>query len=45
MAAFRRRSKLPPAQMLDEILEEVQSFSRQKEFEDDICLVTVERAR
>ena len=44
MAAFGRRSKLPPAQMLDEILAEVQTFSQQKDFEDDICLVAVERA-
>jgi len=44
VAAFRRRSKMPPAQMLDEILAEVQAFSQQKEFEDDICLVAVERA-
>ena len=43
--AFRRRSKIPPAQMLDEILAEVQAFSRQKDFEDDICLVAVERTR
>jgi len=45
VAAFRRRSKMPPAQMLDEILAEVQAFSRQKDFEDDICLVAVERTR
>ena len=45
VAAFRQRNKMPPAQMLDEILAEVQAFSRQKDFEDDICLVTVERAR
>jgi sigma-B regulation protein RsbU (phosphoserine phosphatase) len=45
VSAFRERSKLPPAQMLDEILAEVQAFSQRKEFEDDICLVAVERAR
>ena len=45
VAAFRQRSKLPPAQMLDEILAEVRAFSQQKDFEDDICLVAVERAR
>ena len=44
VAAFRRRSQIPPAQMLDEILAEVQAFSQQKEFEDDICVVAVERA-
>ena len=43
--AFRRRSKIPPAQMLDEILAEVLAFARQKDFEDDICLVAVERTR
>ena len=44
MAAFRQRCKQPAPQMLDEILADVQSFSQQKEFEDDICLVAVERA-
>jgi sigma-B regulation protein RsbU (phosphoserine phosphatase) len=44
VSAFRRRSELPPPQMLDEILTEVQAFSQQQEFEDDICLVAVERA-
>src|SRR5438034_10464246 len=39
VAAFRRRSTMPPAQVLDEILAEVQAFSQQKEFEDDVCLV------
>ena len=45
VAAFRRLCKLPPAQMFDEILAEVRAFSQQKDFEDDICLVAVERAR
>ena len=45
VAAFRRLSKFPPAQMFDEILAEVRAFSQQKDFEDDICLVAVERAR
>src|SRR5207245_10867226 len=45
VAALRRRSKMPPAEMLDEILAEVRAFSQQKEFEDDVCLVAVERAR
>jgi len=44
VAAVRRRSQLPSAQMFDEILLEVQAFSRQTAFEDDICLVAVERA-
>jgi serine phosphatase RsbU (regulator of sigma subunit) len=30
--------------MLDGVLDEVQAFSQQKDFEDDICLVAVERA-
>ena len=45
VSAFRQRTELPSAQMLDEILAEVQAFSQRKEFEDDICLVAVERAR
>jgi sigma-B regulation protein RsbU (phosphoserine phosphatase) len=44
VAAVCRRSKTQPGQMLDEILAEVQAFSQQKEFEDDVCLVAVERA-
>ena len=44
LAAAHRRTQLPPAQLLDEILLEVQAFSQQTAFEDDICLVTVERA-
>ena len=43
--AVRRRATLPPAQLLDGVLAEVQQFSGYGEFEDDVCLVAVQAVR
>lgn len=42
-AAVQRRISLPPAKMFDEVLAEAQTFTHRKDFEDDVCLVAVER--
>jgi serine phosphatase RsbU (regulator of sigma subunit) len=36
---------LPTERLLDELLEDVQRFSRSREFDDDVCLVAVEVQR
>ena len=45
LAAVRARYRLPTEFLLNELLEDVQHFSSAKEFEDDVCLVTMEIAR
>jgi serine phosphatase RsbU (regulator of sigma subunit) len=42
IAAMQRRTGMPPAQLLDELLEEALSFAPQQEFEDDVCLMGME---
>jgi sigma-B regulation protein RsbU (phosphoserine phosphatase) len=42
--AIQKRVHLPPEQLFDELLAEVQDFSLHKEFEDDVCLVAAEVA-
>jgi serine phosphatase RsbU (regulator of sigma subunit) len=45
LEAVRKRMDLPPAQLFDELLAEVQRFSGGKEFVDDVCLVGMEATR
>ena len=40
--AVRARLKRPTGQLLDELLDEIQRFSGQQDFEDDVCIVSVE---
>jgi sigma-B regulation protein RsbU (phosphoserine phosphatase) len=40
--AVRKRSAINPDQLFDELLSEVQSFAHAREFEDDVCLVSME---
>ena len=42
LAAVRRKASLPTPQLFDELLAEIQQFSLDKEFDDDVCLVGVE---
>ncbi len=44
LQAVRQRIHLPPERLFDELMADVQQFSLQKEFEDDVCLVAVEVA-
>ncbi len=41
-AALERRSLLEPAELFDDLLAEIQEFSANHEFEDDVCLVGLE---
>lgn len=45
MSAVDRRSALPASEMCREVLNEVQQFSASKQFNDDVCLVSVEVER
>ncbi|MDQ3813913.1 MAG: diguanylate cyclase [Armatimonadota bacterium] len=45
LAAVQRRLGLKPAPLFDELLDEIQQFAGQREFEDDMCLVGIEVAR
>lgn len=42
--AVRRRSKLPAAELFDELLAEIKGFALGQDFMDDVCLVGVEVA-
>ncbi len=42
LASVRQKIHLPPEQMFDQLLGEVQQFSVDKEFEDDVCMVALE---
>jgi sigma-B regulation protein RsbU (phosphoserine phosphatase) len=44
-AAVERRVPLPAPQLFDELLAEIQRFSVNQEFADDVCLVAMEVAR
>jgi serine phosphatase RsbU (regulator of sigma subunit) len=44
-AAVRKYFRLPTEKLLDELLEDVQRFSRARDFDDDVCLVAVEVQR
>jgi len=41
----RECAKLPPEQRCDAIIAEVRKFAGEKEFEDDLCLLSVEVVR
>ena len=43
-AAFQRHASLPADQLFAAILKEVLTFSSRSDFDDDVCLVAVERA-
>ena len=42
LSAIDRRSKLSTKQLCHDIIDEVQQFSANKEFSDDVCLVAME---
>ncbi len=42
MAAVRKYYRLPTDALLDELLEDVQRFSRVHDFDDDVCLVAMD---
>lgn len=44
-AAVRKRIKLPPERLFEELLQEIQAFSTRRKFVDDVCLVSMEVAR
>ena len=45
LAAVRRRAGVAGVQLLDDVLAETRQYSATGEFTDDVCLVSVERAR
>jgi sigma-B regulation protein RsbU (phosphoserine phosphatase) len=45
LAAVRKRSQLPAAQLFDELLADVQKHAGNRGFADDVCIVGVEVAR
>lgn len=45
LSAVRERFRLPAERLFNELLQEVQRFSASKEFEDDVCLVSMEVER
>jgi serine phosphatase RsbU (regulator of sigma subunit) len=42
VASVERRSQSPAPQLFDEVLAEIQRFSADNKFSDDVCLVSVE---
>lgn len=42
LAAVQQRLHLPVPRLLDELLQDVQNFTGTKEFQDDVCLLSVE---
>ena len=44
LAAVSRRTKLPAAQLCDELLAEIKEFAMGLDFTDDVCLVGMEVA-
>lgn len=45
VAAARDRIHLPPERLFDDLLSEIQHFSVDGEFEDDVCMIAMEVAR
>lgn len=45
LSTFHRHATLPADQLFDTVLKEVLAFSSRPDFDDDVCLVAVERAR
>ncbi len=45
IATVRKSHQLPTERLLDELLEDVQRFSRAHEFEDDVCVVAMDVSR
>jgi sigma-B regulation protein RsbU (phosphoserine phosphatase) len=45
LAAFDRHASLPADQMFSAVLKDVFAFSSRQDFDDDVCLVAVERSR
>ena len=45
VSTFHRHASLPAGQMFAAVLDDVRAFASRKEFDDDVCLVAVERAR
>ena len=45
MAAVRKRINLPPLEMFDELLTEIQQFSATRTFADDVCLIGMQVAQ
>lgn len=45
LQAVRQRIELPPTQLFDELMEDVQRFAGDREFVDDVCIIGVEAAR
>ena len=45
LSAFNRSADLPADQMFAAVLRDVLAFSSRQDFDDDVCLVAVERAR
>ncbi|HEY5770024.1 MAG TPA: SpoIIE family protein phosphatase, partial [Terrimicrobium sp.] len=43
-SAFQRHAKLPADQLFAAVLKEVLAFSSRPDFDDDVCLVAIERA-
>jgi sigma-B regulation protein RsbU (phosphoserine phosphatase) len=44
VAGVQKRAQMPPAQMFDELIEEIRAFAEGHEFLDDVCLVGMEWA-
>ncbi len=45
LSAFNRSADLPADQMFETVLKDVLAFSSRQDFDDDVCLVAVERTR
>jgi sigma-B regulation protein RsbU (phosphoserine phosphatase) len=45
LSTVRRHLNLPPTQLFDTLLDEVQLFSGSSDFEDDVCMIGIEVAR
>jgi sigma-B regulation protein RsbU (phosphoserine phosphatase) len=45
LSAFDRSADLPADQMFEAVLKDVLAFSSRQDFDDDVCLVAVERTR
>ncbi len=45
LEAVRRRIELPPTQLFDELIDDIRGFAGNREFLDDVCIVSVEAAR
>ena len=43
VSTFHRHASLPAGQMFAAVLDDVRAFASRKEFDDDVCLVAVER--